>query len=113
MDSTKEECCADLRIRPMSVADLPGVLEVERECFSVPWSERIFLDMLDLDGSSYAVFVPANIEEMDVNDPDYGLIFLRCREEDGEEFFDSIDDDAELERVYDAYQTILDAEEEE
>ena len=75
--------------------------------------ELELLDMLDLDGSSYAVFVPANIEEMDVNDPDYGLIFLRCREEDGEEFFDSIDDDAELERVYDAYQTILDAEEEE
>lgn len=75
--------------------------------------ELELLDMLDLDGSSYAVFVPANIEEMDVNDPDYGLIFLRCREENGEEFFDSIDDDAELERVYDAYQTILDAEEEE
>ena len=56
MDSTKEECCADLRIRPMSVADLPGVLEVERECFSVPWSERIFLDMLDLD---YYHFVTA------------------------------------------------------
>ena len=75
--------------------------------------ELELLDMLDLDGSSYAVFVPANIEEMDVNDPDYGLIFLRGREENGEEFFDSIDDDAELERVYDAYQTILDAEEEE
>ena len=75
--------------------------------------ELELLDMLDLDGSSYAVFVPANIEEMDVNDPDYGLIFLRCREENGEEFFDSIDDDAELERVYDAYQTIMDAEEEE
>ena len=56
MDSTKEECCADLRIRPMSVADLPGVLEVERECFSVPWSERIFLDVLDLD---YYHFVTA------------------------------------------------------
>ena len=75
--------------------------------------ELELLDMLDLDGSSYAVFVPANIEEMDVNDPDYGLIFLRNREENGEEFFDSIDDDEELERVYDAYQTILDAEEEE
>ena len=75
--------------------------------------ELELLDMLDLDGSSYAVFVPANIEEMDVNDPDYGLIFLRCREENGEEFFDSIDDDTELERVYDAYRTILDAEEEE
>ena len=75
--------------------------------------ELELLDMLDLDGNSYAVFVPADIEDMDVNDPDYGLIFLRCREENGEEYFDSIDDDEELERVYDAYQTILDAEEEE
>ena len=71
------------------------------------------LDTIDLDGESYSVFVPADIENMDVNDPDYGLIFLRNREENGEEFFDSIDDDAELDRVYEAYQAILDAEEEE
>ena len=75
--------------------------------------ELELLDTLELDGNSYMVFVPADIEDMDVNDPDYGLIFLRCREEDGEEYFDSIDDDDELERVYQAYQAILDAEEEE
>ena len=69
------------------------------------------LDTIDLDGESYSVFVPADIENMDVNDPDYGLIFLRNREENGEEYFDSIDDDDELNRVYEAYQTILDAEE--
>ena len=74
--------------------------------------ELEILDTLDLNGKSYTVFVPADIEEMDVNDPDYGLIFLRCREENGEEFFDSIDDDDELEEVYQAYQAILDAEEE-
>jgi len=75
--------------------------------------ELEILDTLELDGESYTVFVPADIEDMDVNDPDYGLIFLRCREENGEEYFDSIDDDDELERVYQAYQAILDAEEEE
>ena len=69
------------------------------------------LDVLDVDGVSYTVFVPANIEEMDVNDPDYGLIFLRNREENGEEFFDSIDDDEELDRVYELYNQLLDAEE--
>lgn len=73
--------------------------------------ELELLDTLDLNGESYSVFVPANIDQMDVNDPDYGLIFLRCREENGEEFFDSIDDDEELNRVYEAYQAILDAEE--
>ena len=75
--------------------------------------ELEILDTLDLNGQSYTVFVPADIEDMDVNDPDYGLIFLRCREENGEEYFDSIDDDDELEQVYQAYQAILDAEEEE
>ena len=74
--------------------------------------ELEILDVLDVDGVTYTVFVPANIDEMDVNDPDYGLIFLRNREENGEEFFDSIDDDAELERVYDLYNQLLDAEEE-
>ena len=74
--------------------------------------ELEILDVLDVDGVSYTVFVPANIDEMDVNDPDYGLIFLRNREENGEEFFDSIDDDAELDRVYELYIQLLDAEEE-
>lgn len=73
--------------------------------------ELEILDTLELDGQSYTVFVPANIDEMDVNDPDYGMIFLRNREENGEEFFDSIDDDDELDRVYTYYQKILDAEE--
>jgi uncharacterized protein YrzB (UPF0473 family) len=66
----------------------------------------------ELDEVTYMVFVPADIDEMDVNDPDYGLIFLRNREENGEEFFDSIDDDAELDRVYELYNQLLDAEEE-
>ena len=69
------------------------------------------LDVLEMDGISYTVFVPANIDEMDVNDPDYGWIFLRNREENGEEFFDTIDDDEELNRVYELYNQILDAEE--
>ncbi len=67
----------------------------------------------ELDEVTYMVFVPADIDEMDVNDPDYGLIFLRNREENGEEFFDSIDTDEELDRVYQYYQEILDAEEDE
>ena len=73
--------------------------------------ELEILDVLDVDGVSYTVFVPANIDEMDVNDPDYGLIFLRSREENGEEFFESIDDEAELDRVYELYNQLLDAEE--
>ena len=44
---TENRLC--LRIRPMSLADLPTVLEIEKECFPAPWSERIFRDVLDLD----------------------------------------------------------------
>ena len=72
--------------------------------------ELEILDVLDVDGASYTVFVPANIDTMDVNDPDYGLIFLRNREENGQEFFDSVDDEEELNRVYELYQQLLDAE---
>ena len=79
------------------------------------WSEKcskITTIVLDVDGVSYTVFVPANIDTLDVNDPDYGLIFLRNREENGEEYFDSVDDEEELNRVYELYQQLLDAEEE-
>ena len=69
------------------------------------------LDDIELDGNTYTVFVPANIEEMDVDDPDYGLIFLKKREENGEELFDSIDDEDELNRVYEYYQSLLDEDE--
>ena len=75
--------------------------------------ELEILDVLDVDGVSYTVFVPADIDKMDVNDPDYGLIFLRNREENGEEFFDSVDDEEELDRIYELYQQLIEAEEEE
>lgn len=75
--------------------------------------ELEILDVLDVDGVSYTVFVPADIDKMDVNDPDYGLIFLRNREENGEEFYDSVDDEEELNRVYELYQQLIEAEEEE
>ena len=70
------------------------------------------LDTIEVEGQTYCVFVPADIENMDVNDPDYGLIFLKIREENGEELFDSVDDDDELDRVYEYYQQIMEAEEE-
>ena len=75
--------------------------------------ELEILDTLEMDGNTYTIFAPADIEEMDVNDPDYGLIILRTTEENGEEVYDSVDDEEELDRVYNRYQEILDAEEEE
>ena len=49
---------------------------------------------------------------MDEDDPDYGLILLSVTEdENGDELFESIDDDAKLEEVHNRFMTIFEAEE--
>ena len=53
--------------------------------------------------------LPADMEE---TDPDYGIILLRIEEEDGMEVYASIDDDDELDLVYETYMQILESEEE-
>lgn len=63
----------------------------------------------DFEDRSYMAALPADMEE---TDPDFGIILLRIEEEDGEEIFASIDDDDELDRVYEHYmQFILEDEE--
>lgn len=37
----------DLEIRPMVVTDVPAVAKLERETFSMPWSERAFLEEVE------------------------------------------------------------------
>ncbi|MBQ3973094.1 MAG: GNAT family N-acetyltransferase [Lachnospiraceae bacterium] len=44
-----------VRIREMTVNDLAGVLEVEKACFSEPWSEKVYRAVLLLDYTSYYV----------------------------------------------------------
>ena len=58
------------------------------------------LDTFQLDGEEYMVFLPADMSE---DDPDYGLIILRVVEQDGEESFESVDNEDELETVYNYY----------
>ena len=73
--------------------------------------ELEYIDEIDYNGSTYVAFLPADMEE---NDPDYGLIILRSvLDENGEELFDSIDDDAELDDVYEKFMTLLFDDEEE
>ena len=55
---------------------------------------------LEYEGRSYAAFLPA---DMDEDDPDYGYILLRIEEENGEELFCSVDDEQELDEVYDVF----------
>ena len=68
------------------------------------------LDTFQLDGQEYMVFLPADMSE---DDPDYGLIILRVVEQDGEDSFESVDDEDELERVYNYYMENLFAADEE
>ena len=56
-------------------------------------------------------FVPA---DMDEDDEDFGLILLRVAEENGEQILADIDDQSELDEVYEQFvETLFDDSEEE
>ena len=63
------------------------------------------LDTMDYNGQTYTAFLPANMDE---NDPDYGIVILRSVfDENGDELFESIDDDDELQDVYEHFSVLL------
>ena len=63
------------------------------------------LDSMDYKDQTFVAFLPANMDE---NDPDYGIIILRSvLDENGDELFESIDDDDELQDVYDHFSVLL------
>lgn len=68
------------------------------------------LGTLDHKGNTYMAFVPA---DMDEDDEDFGLILLRVAEENGEQILADIDDQAELDEVYEQFMTELFADDEE
>lgn len=63
------------------------------------------LDSMDYNGESYVAFLPA---DMDENDPDYGMIILRSvLDDNGDELFESIDDEEKLQDVYEHFMVLL------
>ena len=63
------------------------------------------VDTMDYNNQTYNCFVPA---DMDENDPEYGMIILRVvTDENGEELFESVDDEAELNDVYEHFMVLL------
>ena len=63
------------------------------------------LESIDYRDATYTAFLPADLDE---NDPDYGLVLLRnAIDENGEEVYDTIDDDDELNDVYEQFMRIL------
>lgn len=72
--------------------------------------ELELLGTLEWDGGTYKAFLPA---DMDEDDPDYGIIILKCIMENGEELLGSVDDDEELQGAYDRFMEILFEDEDE
>ena len=67
------------------------------------------LDTIDYNGETFSAFLPAYMDE---DDPDYALILLSVTEdENGDELFESIDDEEKLEEVHNMFITIFEAEE--
>ena len=66
--------------------------------------ELELVDTMDYNGKTYTAFLPTDISE---DDPEYGFIILENVMEDGEEVFNSIDDDAALKDVYEHFMNIL------
>ena len=63
------------------------------------------LDTMDYKGQTFMAFLPANMDE---EDPDYGIIILRSVEdENGDELFESIDDEEQLNDVYEHFMVLL------
>ena len=67
------------------------------------------LGTLEYKGGEYMAFVPA---DMDEDDEDFGLILLRVIEQDGEQLLADIDDEQELNEVYEQFMEELFADEE-
>ena len=75
--------------------------------------ELELLGDMEYNGSTYKAFLPGP-DEMSEDDPDYGIIILRSvQDESGEEVFESVDDDDELNDVYERFMAILFEDEEE
>ena len=68
------------------------------------------LDTLEYNGTVYMAFVPA---DMDEEDEDFGLILLKVVEKDGEELLADIDDENELDTVYEKFMEVLFEDEDE
>ncbi len=67
--------------------------------------ELELLDTMDYNGKTYTAFLPADMAE---DDPDYGMIILRSQlDESGEELYESIDDEDELNDVYEHFMVLL------
>ena len=68
-------------------------------------SELEVVDTIEYKDQTFTLFLPADLSE---DDPDYGFIILReVADENGDTIFESIDDEDELNDVYEHFMTLL------
>ena len=67
--------------------------------------ELDFVDALEHNGTTYMAFFPVVEEdsEDEENEEEYGLVILKSQMENGEEFLVTIDDEEEIDKVYDLF----------
>lgn len=70
------------------------------------------LDTLEWNGNTYLSFFPTVQEGEEVPEEELGLIILKLVEENGEELFSTLDNDEELEAVYEQFMETLFEDEE-
>lgn len=75
--------------------------------------ELEYVDALEHEGQTYMAFFPAVEDEADEESKDYGLVILKSVTENGEELLSTLDDEAELEKIYELFMEQLLADEEE
>ena len=72
-----------------------------------------YVDALEHNGKTYMAFFPAMEEDTDEEAEDYGLVILKSIVENGEELLSTLDNDEELNEVYDLFMEQLMEEDEE
>ena len=67
--------------------------------------ELEYIDALEYNGTTYMAFFPVVEEdsEDEKNEEEYGLVILKSQMENGEEFLVTIDDEEEIDKVYDLF----------
>ena len=67
--------------------------------------ELEYVDALEYNGTTYMAFFPVVEEdsEEEENEEEYGLVILKSQMENGEEFLVTVDDEEEIDKVYDLF----------
>ena len=73
--------------------------------------ELEYIDALEYNGTTYMALVEEDSEEEE-NEEEYGLIILKSQMENGEEFLVTIEDEEEIDKVYDLFMEQILADEE-